>query len=86
MHEALDGLVTKNQLEGLTSSKTNRKVKAWQQVTIETLPVVLVLHLKCFQFHLNGCKKITKAVDIPIDLEMDTSKLIHHFFFTCYQL
>ncbi|KAJ8959495.1 hypothetical protein NQ318_022192 [Aromia moschata] len=69
VREALEALVTKNQLEGLTSSKTNEEVEAWQQVMLDELPVVLVLHLKCFDFKLDGCKKIIKAPGIPDRLE-----------------
>ena len=65
----------KNQLEGVTSSTTNEEVEAWQQVTIEELPIVLILHLKCFDFKLDGCTKIIKALDFPIDLKIE-SKLL----------
>lgn len=74
MREALEGLVSKYQLEGLTSSKTNEEVEAWQQVMLDELPVILVLHLKCFDFKLDGCTKIIKALEFPIDLKIDTSK------------
>ncbi|KAL3285107.1 hypothetical protein HHI36_019231 [Cryptolaemus montrouzieri] len=73
--EALEALVSKNQLEGVTSSKTNEQVEAWQQVMIEELPVVLVLHLKCFDYQLNSCTKIMKTLEFPIDLKID-SKLL----------
>ncbi|KAJ8919829.1 hypothetical protein NQ315_006358 [Exocentrus adspersus] len=75
VREALEGLVTKYQLEGLTSSKTNEEVEAWQQVMLDELPVILVLHLKCFDFKLDGCTKIIKALEFPIDLKID-SKLL----------
>lgn len=71
--EALDALVSKNKLEGVTSSKTNEEVEAWQQVLLDELPVILILHLKCFDFKLDGCKKIIKALEFPIDLKIDSS-------------
>ncbi|XP_066148534.1 ubiquitin carboxyl-terminal hydrolase 10-B [Euwallacea fornicatus] len=71
VREALDALTTKNQLEGLTSSKTNEEVEAWQQVMLDELPVVLILHLKCFDFKMDGCTKIVKALEFPIDLKID---------------
>lgn len=74
VREALEALVCKNQLEGVTSSKTNEEVEAWQQVTIEELPVVMILHLKCFDFQLDGCTKIIKALEFPVDLKIDSSK------------
>lgn len=73
--EALECLVSKNQLEGVTSSKTNEEVEAWQQVTIEELPIVLTLHLKCFNFKPDGCTKIIKSIDFPIDLKIDAKLL-----------
>lgn len=75
VNEALEALVIKNQLEGVTSSKTNEEVEAWQQVNIEELPVVLILHLKCFDYKLESCTKIVKALEFPIDLKID-SKLL----------
>lgn len=74
VREALEALVTKYQLEGLTSSKTNEEVEAWQQVMLDELPIILVLHLKCFDFKLDGCTKIIKALEFPIDLKIDSSK------------
>lgn len=73
--EALESLVSKNKLEGVTSSKTNEEVEAWQQVTIEELPIVLVLHLKCFNFKADGCTKIIKTIEFPIDLKIDPKLL-----------
>lgn len=75
VYEALESLVSKNQLEGVTSSKTNEEVEAWQQVMIEELPIVLILHLKCFNFKEDGCTKVIKSMDFPVDLKID-SKLL----------
>ncbi|XP_044760336.1 ubiquitin carboxyl-terminal hydrolase 10-like [Coccinella septempunctata] len=72
---ALEQLTIKNQLEGITSAKTNQKVEAWQQVLIEKLPAVLVLHLQCFRYNGNGCTKIMKKVEVPIDLQVDSKIL-----------
>uniref|UniRef100_A0A1B0DDJ4 Uncharacterized protein n=1 Tax=Phlebotomus papatasi TaxID=29031 RepID=A0A1B0DDJ4_PHLPP len=70
--EALEILVVKDQLEGVTCSKTNQEVAAWQQVTLEKLPVVLILHLKWFDFKMDSCTKILKTVEFPIELRIDT--------------
>ncbi|KAG5893174.1 hypothetical protein JTB14_000434 [Gonioctena quinquepunctata] len=75
VREALEAIITKNQLEGLTSSKTNEEVEAWQQVMLDELPVILILHLKCFDFKQDGCTKIIKALEFGVDLKID-SKLI----------
>lgn len=67
--------MNRSELEGITCSKTNQEVPAWQQVTLEELPVVLILHLKCFDFKKDGCTKILKTVEFPVELKLDQSKL-----------
>ncbi|XP_067003840.2 ubiquitin carboxyl-terminal hydrolase 10 isoform X2 [Anabrus simplex] len=69
--DALELLVGRDQLEGVTCSKTNQEVEAWQQVTLQELPLVLILHLKWFDYKLDGCSKIVKTVEFPIDLSVD---------------
>lgn len=73
-------LAGRDPLEGVTSSKTNQEVTAWQQVTIEELPVVLILHLKCFDYKQDGCTKILKALEFPVELKIDTSKFLVVFY------
>ena len=59
----------------MTCSKTKQEIVAWKQVTLEELPVVLILHLKCFDYKMDGCTKILKSLDFPIELKIDSSKL-----------
>lgn len=73
--EALEILVGRDQLEGVTCSKTNQEVNAWQQMTLEKLPVVLILHLKWFDYKPDGCTKILKTVEFPVELKIDTKIL-----------
>ncbi|XP_069358998.1 uncharacterized protein Usp10 isoform X1 [Maniola hyperantus] len=62
--DALELLAGKDTLEGVSD--------AWQQLSLEQLPVVLLLHLKCFQLDAEGhTAKIVKNIDIPIDLKID---------------
>jgi hypothetical protein len=72
--DALEILVGRDQLEGVTCSRTNQEIEAWQQVTLEDLPLVLLLHLKWFDYKLDGASKIVKCVEFPIDLKVDPSK------------
>lgn len=81
MTRALEILVGKDQLEGMTCSKTKQQIEAWKQVTLEELPVILILHLKWFDYKLNGCSKIFKKVEFPIDLKVDASKFTIKFSF-----
>lgn len=83
--EALENFVNKDQLEGVHCSKTNQEVNAWQQMTLEKLPIVLILHLKWFDYKSDVCTKILKTVDFPNELKLDPSKLkfsIHTFAFS----
>ena len=57
----------------MTCSKTKQQIEAWKQVTLEELPIILILHLKWFDYKLDGCSKILKSVEFPIDLKLDNS-------------
>ncbi|XP_017789783.1 PREDICTED: ubiquitin carboxyl-terminal hydrolase 10 [Habropoda laboriosa] len=72
---ALEILVGKDQLEGMTCSKTKQQIEAWKQVTLEELPVILILHLKWFDYKLDACSKIVKSVEFPVDLKLDSKFL-----------
>lgn len=76
--EALDNFFGKDQLDGFTCSKTNQTVMAWQQMALEKLPIVMVLHLKWFNYKVDGCTKILKNVEFPIELKIDSSKFMFH--------
>jgi len=67
-------LVNKDTLEGLTCPKTNRELDAYQQVTIDELPYVLLLHLKCFEYKQQKLTKIVKNVEFSVDLKIEPSK------------
>lgn len=70
--DALKGLTRPESLQGDFNSSRGNKVTATKQVLIETLPPVLVLHLKRFQYDSNTkrTEKIWKKVGYPLDLEM----------------
>ncbi|KAL0267386.1 UNVERIFIED_CONTAM: hypothetical protein PYX00_009673 [Menopon gallinae] len=73
--DALELLVGRDPLEGVTCSRTHQEVEAWTQMSLEDLPLVLILHLKCFDYKSDGCTKIMKPVDFSIDLKVDTKLL-----------
>ncbi|CAG9815644.1 unnamed protein product [Phaedon cochleariae] len=70
-----EALVNKEQLEGLTSPNTNGLVQAWQQLMLDVLPVILILHLKFFDFKPDVCTRIIKALEFPVDLEIESRLL-----------
>lgn len=66
-----DALRNLTKPETLTGDFGGREQKATKQVFIETLPPVLILHLKRFQYdNAGGTQKIWKKVGYPLHLEI----------------
>jgi len=71
--DALKGLTKPETLHGNFDSPHGKDVPASKQVFIESLPPVLILHLKRFQFEGGdsfGTVKIWKKVGYPLELEI----------------
>lgn len=71
IQEALTGLTKPESLTGAFSSPRGTGTTATKQVFIETLPPVLILHLKRFQYDsYGGTQKIWKKIGYPLELEI----------------
>lgn len=69
--DALKGLTHSEVLHGDFKSPKGPNVTATKQVFIETVPPVLILHLKRFQYdNTGGTQKIWKKVGYPLELEL----------------
>lgn len=69
--DALKGLTKPETVHGDFSSPRGPGTTGTKQVSIETLPQVLILHLKRFQYDSSGgTQKIWKKVGYPLDLEI----------------
>ncbi|KAL7623352.1 hypothetical protein AAE478_007033 [Parahypoxylon ruwenzoriense] len=70
--DALKGLTRPETLHGDFGSPRGKDALATKQVLIESLPPVLILHLKRFQFDTEGTGtvKIWKKVGYPLELEL----------------
>lgn len=69
--DALKGLTKPETITGDFKSPRGPSVTATKQVSIETLPPVLILHLKRFQYdNSGGTQKIWKKVGYPLELEI----------------
>ncbi|KAK4121306.1 cysteine proteinase [Parathielavia appendiculata] len=70
--DALKGLTRPEVLHGDFNSPHGKDVRATKQVFIESVPPVLILHLKRFQFDAEGYRgtvKIWKKVGYPLEFE-----------------
>lgn len=77
--DALKGLTRPETLQGDFNSPRGPNTSATKQVFIETLPPVLILHLKRFQYdNTGGTQKIWKRVGYPLDLEIPKEVFPQH--------
>ena len=77
--DALKGLTKPETLHGDFNSPRGPGSTATKQVNIETLPQVLILHLKRFQYDSSGgTQKIWKKVGYPLDLEIPKEVFPQH--------
>ena len=77
--DALKNLTRSEILHGDFNSPRGPGVAATKQVFIETLPPVLILHLKRFQYdNAGGTQKIWKKVGYPLELEIPKEVFPQH--------
>lgn len=77
--DALKGLTRSETLYGDFKSPKGPAVAAHKQVFIESLPPVLILHLKRFQYdNAGGTQKIWKKVGYPLELEIPKEVFPQH--------
>lgn len=70
--DALKGLTKSESIQGDFNSSRGPNVTATKQIFLESLPPVLILHLKRFQYDsvTQGTQKIWKKIGYPLDLEI----------------
>lgn len=69
--DALKGLTKPENISGDFKSPRGSNVTATKQLSIETLPPMLILHLKRFRFdESGGTQKIWKRIGYPLELEI----------------
>lgn len=70
--DALKGVTNTETLHGDFGTGLGKEGKGYKQLFIETLPQVLILHLKRFQFDAEGTQtvKIWKKIGYPLELDI----------------
>lgn len=69
--DALKGLTRSEVIHGDFNSPKGPNITAHKHLSIETLPPVLILHLKRFQYdNTGGTQKIWKKVGYPLELQI----------------
>ena len=70
-------MVRAESLDGFTCPKTKQEVQASRQIQVETLPPILILHLKRFVYDhkTGGIQKLMKKIDYKIELLIGKGKL-----------
>ncbi|KAG0712067.1 Ubiquitin carboxyl-terminal hydrolase 10 [Chionoecetes opilio] len=77
--DALDQLVSREEIPDYTDAKTNQDVTVFKQVLLEHLPNVLILQLKRFIYDKDGgLQKVMKKVNFPVDLEITKELMSTH--------
>lgn len=77
--DALKGLSRPEKLHGDFNSPRGPGYATTKHVTIETLPKVLILHLKRFQYdNAGGTQKIWKKIGYPLELEIPKEVFPQH--------
>ncbi|XP_054165400.1 ubiquitin carboxyl-terminal hydrolase 10-like isoform X2 [Oppia nitens] len=71
VEDALKCLTTSVSIQDYICPKTKQAIDASAQTYLETLPPILILHLKLFVYDMDGgCRKLMKRIEYPVDLEL----------------
>jgi ubiquitin carboxyl-terminal hydrolase 10 len=75
VQEAFDNFFQVEEVEGFQCDKSKIEVEVSKKWTLDTLPVVLVLHLKRFVVNKNSCEKLTKKISYEPQLQVPVETL-----------
>jgi len=84
IQNAFEHLCKKELLEEMKPLKEKNNLQTWRQISLEKLPVILILHLKWFTYKkdCNGYTKLIKNFEFPKELKIYSSKYIFVFKYT----
>ena len=74
VQQAFDNFFRVEEVEGFQCDKRKMEVEVSKKWTLDSLPVVMILHLKRFVVNKNGCEKLTKKIsyDPELNIPQDT--------------
>lgn len=75
VQQAFDHFFRVEEVEGFQCDKSKTEVEVSKKWTLDTLPIVLVLHLKRFVVNKNGCEKLTKKISYDAQLQVPLETL-----------
>ncbi|CAH1779744.1 unnamed protein product [Owenia fusiformis] len=76
LKDAIENVMTKEVIHGYTNSKTKKEVEAYKRLSLESMPPVLILHLKCFVYNKSGgIQKLLKQIEFGESLEISKDLL-----------
>ena len=75
VQEAFDNFFRVEEVEGFQCDKSKTEVEVSKKWTLDSLPVVLVLHLKRFVVNKNKCEKLTKKISYEPQLQVPLETL-----------
>ena len=76
VQQAFDNFFRAEEVEGFQCDKSKTEVEVSKKSTLDTLPVVLVLHLKRFVVSKNGsCEKLTRKITYEAQLQVPVDTL-----------
>ena len=75
VQQAFDNFFRVEEVEGFQCDKSKTEIEVSKKWTLDTLPVVLVLHLKRFVVNKNVCEKLTKKISYESQLQIPVETL-----------
>lgn len=75
LQQAFDNFFQVEEVEGFQCDKSKAEIEVSKRWTLDTLPAVLVLHLKRFIVGRNGCEKLVKKITYEQTLEVSLENL-----------
>ena len=75
VQQAFNNFFRVEEVEGFQCDKSKMEIEVSKKWTLDTLPIVLILHLKRFVVSKHGCEKLTKKISYEPELHIPQDTL-----------